>query len=767
MSVNKYEKISDSNVAVGDGFSTVGIQEGMPRRDVNNAMRSMCSDIAKYADDNTYLLTGGSADVLTVTTASEYVGYSEKMTLWVKFHVSPNSGSSINVNNLGEKPLLGVVNGTAAAISSGQVGLNHIHKITYDGAGFVVSAIFDSAQSSLQFARSASGAGQLVAQGNGRAGMLDGTSYIVDTTIALADSATADLSVDSLVPLGVVKPQHFGAIADGVADDAAALNRIPTSGYVFIPRGVYNSLSEIVVNMTGDMIVEFEEGAKLILGAKADSSITFNMQNNPYNLTVKNPEIDVNNFAPYGILITNHSSTMNNAGCAYVISPKIRRCVAQTGEFGCGVQFYGGFNEAIVEKPDISGVHFAAGSTPTAGVHSVRAIAFSSSGVSPAISSNNTAYPKRMLVHGGSVSNVYALDADNGRDQDAIAYIGPQQLGANLVVDGVSISTFNTRGVKSKAQNTLVKNCHFSVSDSDLGATRAANTARHFIDLQGAGGTVIDNVFSNVNCYAQDAVQIVWNGADGQPFEFSRNIIQQNASSTSHRIVFPVRYIPFAGFIIGSAKMCGNIVRESGASHISEFASLRSNSGTPPFAELSGNIVDGLSFDFVSVISAAAPSGVVGKMRVLLKGNQSRVGSEKLIFDNESIIASGQGNIGFTSDSNVADGDAQVLPCVNGATVEFDPLSIAEGLRTTATFALTGLYGAQCFGIFSADRYGNASSLTEVQSGTLVHFGGIVESSVSGVLNVWLDNTTKKLNVKNLLPGSWAERVNVTVLSKS
>lgn len=140
MSVNKYEKQADANVAVGDGVGTVGIQEGMPRRDVNNAMRSMCADIAKYYEDNTYLLTTGAADAFVVTTASQFTAYVDGLSVWVKFHVAPNDDATVNLNSLGATPLKTFGADGLAEINAGDIAAGQIVRLTYDGLSFVASA---------------------------------------------------------------------------------------------------------------------------------------------------------------------------------------------------------------------------------------------------------------------------------------------------------------------------------------------------------------------------------------------------------------------------------------------------------------------------------------------------------------------------------------------------------------------------------------------------------------------------------------------------
>jgi len=230
MSVNKYQKISDSNVAVGDGVSTVGIQEGMPRRDVNNAMRSMCSDIAKYAEDNQALTTLGSSDVFAVTTASEYVGYSDKMSLWIEFHADVNGAAVINVNNLGEKPILTNIAGVVGAVGASQILAGEVYKAVYNGTGFVISGASNLANDvaaldakTIAFSdRNPANATKAIAQGDGVKFSMDGLFYETNSAKTGAQSVTNDLSADGVVAVsnnGLISLKQFGVT--GAGDETA------------------------------------------------------------------------------------------------------------------------------------------------------------------------------------------------------------------------------------------------------------------------------------------------------------------------------------------------------------------------------------------------------------------------------------------------------------------------------------------------------------------------------------------------------------------
>ena len=145
MSVHKYSVTPESNTSVGDGSDTVGLQEGMPRQNVNNAMRAIASDIAKNYKDHGSLVTAGDGGEYTVFAQSDFTAYFVGMSLVVKLHADCEAGATINVNSRGAKALRmrgpnGVSNVEANALRANEV----VH-IVYNGTQFHVLGAFDSA----------------------------------------------------------------------------------------------------------------------------------------------------------------------------------------------------------------------------------------------------------------------------------------------------------------------------------------------------------------------------------------------------------------------------------------------------------------------------------------------------------------------------------------------------------------------------------------------------------------------------------------------
>lgn len=145
MSVHKYSVTPDSNTSVGDGSDAVGLQEGMPRQNVNNAMRAIASDIAKNYKDHGSLVTAGTGTAYTVFAQSDFTAYFIGLSLVVKLHANCGANATINVNGRGAKQLRmrgpnGVTNVEANALRANEV----VH-IVYNGTQFHVVGAFNYA----------------------------------------------------------------------------------------------------------------------------------------------------------------------------------------------------------------------------------------------------------------------------------------------------------------------------------------------------------------------------------------------------------------------------------------------------------------------------------------------------------------------------------------------------------------------------------------------------------------------------------------------
>lgn len=145
MSVQNYSKTPSSNVVVNDGSDAVSTAEGMARSSVNDAIRAMMADIAKYALDHGSLITSGTGAAYLLNTNSQITTLTNGVTLTAKAHIASNADATLNVNSLGARPLKlrgsgGLITAPAGAIKAGD-----ILSLTYWDNSWVCSGIADYA----------------------------------------------------------------------------------------------------------------------------------------------------------------------------------------------------------------------------------------------------------------------------------------------------------------------------------------------------------------------------------------------------------------------------------------------------------------------------------------------------------------------------------------------------------------------------------------------------------------------------------------------
>ena len=193
MSVNKYSTTPGSNLTVGDGADAVGLQEGMPRADVNNAMRTILADQAKAYIDGAGIVTTGTGSAYLVTTSSDYTAYTAGMNIVVQLHADALVNATVNVNSLGARTLkmrgaTGLVNWSAGIAKAGDY-----VELFYNGTSFYAAGV-GSAPVNNGTHTGTTTVGSLVATtADINAGTIDGT-VIGATTPAAATFTTADIN---------------------------------------------------------------------------------------------------------------------------------------------------------------------------------------------------------------------------------------------------------------------------------------------------------------------------------------------------------------------------------------------------------------------------------------------------------------------------------------------------------------------------------------------------------------------------------------------
>ena len=137
MSVHKYSTTADSNTSVGDGGDAVSIAEGMPRGDVNNAMRAIVADIAKDYRDCGGITSAGTGSALTLATASDITALASGIRLTFKAHAAIEDGATLNVNGIGARAIKANLPGGIEAVKAGGFAAGSYVQVVYDGTDFV------------------------------------------------------------------------------------------------------------------------------------------------------------------------------------------------------------------------------------------------------------------------------------------------------------------------------------------------------------------------------------------------------------------------------------------------------------------------------------------------------------------------------------------------------------------------------------------------------------------------------------------------------
>ena len=266
MSVNKYSTTPGSNLTVGDGADAVGLQEGMPRADVNNAMRTILADQAKAYIDGAGIVTTGTGSAYLVTTSSDYTAYTAGMNIVVQLHADALVNATVNVNALGARTLkmrgdVGLVNWAAGIAKAGDY-----VELFYNGTSFYAAGVGSAPVNNGTHTGTTTVGSLVAATADINAGTIDGT--VIGATTPAAGTFTTILGNGSGIS-GIVagitfyrKTANYTAVhQDGVIADTTAgtftvtLPASPATGdYVVISDGGSWATTNLTVGRNGKTI---------------------------------------------------------------------------------------------------------------------------------------------------------------------------------------------------------------------------------------------------------------------------------------------------------------------------------------------------------------------------------------------------------------------------------------------------------------------------------------------------------------------------------
>jgi hypothetical protein len=127
MSVQQWSTTASTNATADEA---INLREGQAPSTVNDAIRAMMAEIAKWRDDlSGNLVTGGSATAYTLTTNQGLTSLTDGLMLRVRMSATNGAAATLNVDSLGAKAIAGVY-GTAA--KAGALRSGGVYTFTYD-----------------------------------------------------------------------------------------------------------------------------------------------------------------------------------------------------------------------------------------------------------------------------------------------------------------------------------------------------------------------------------------------------------------------------------------------------------------------------------------------------------------------------------------------------------------------------------------------------------------------------------------------------------
>ena len=291
----------------------------------------------------------------------------------------------------------------------------------------------------------------------------------------------------------IVNVKDFGAVGDGIADDAIAIqNAFNVAGgkCVFFPTGLYR----ISKGITASNISEIRGyGATLQLGSSAHIRCALLVETT-VDLVVSGLSLDVARKANEGLVIRNQidSSVKPNVTVRDVNVSNVYRKIDFNG--GVGIEVQGSLNRVVLNGCSITDVHMATG----AGVEQSQGI--SGIVVSRYGSNNEEFAPYFTVVENCAISNIWSEDPSYYMDQDGIKIFLPllypdARSATHAVISNCSIANVRSRSVKLQANRVNVSGV-FVTKDSTANAGHSGVNPLSIGEIESQGGA---GLFSNID----------------------------------------------------------------------------------------------------------------------------------------------------------------------------------------------------------------------------------------------------------------------------
>ena len=306
-----------------------------------------------------------------------------------------------------------------------------------------------------------------------------------------------------------VSVKDFGAVGDGVTDDAAAIQAAILATYgrkLFFPAGTYIIKSQYGGLVAGEIVAGgniYWEGEtadttlKFDPASNTEGMFGFDLAANTREVNIKNLTFDLNNKGSSALELQNASTSMADANLADVLleNVTVKNARMYTTSIGAYVVYCrGGFRSIKILNSTFTDLTIDTGLTAghVGGAHVV---------VEPEPNDPDNRYAQNVSVERCFFSNVKCDDASYQNDMDGIRVFAPlpsefgntELVASSLIVqDSVFVDCW-TRSIKSKMQLNSVEGCTFKMSSAPTGGSVSAH-----VDFQHNGG-VIENckVYNN------------------------------------------------------------------------------------------------------------------------------------------------------------------------------------------------------------------------------------------------------------------------------
>jgi len=577
-----------------------------------------------------------------------------------------------------------------------------------------------------------------------------------------------------------VSVKDFGAVGDGVTDDAIAIQTAIAASYgrrLFFPSGTY-----IIKSQYGGLVAgEIVAGGDIYWeGETSDTTLKFDPASNTegmfgfdlaaYKVEVKNIVFDLNNKGSSAIMLQNASPTMSDADISSVLFDNVtvknaRMYTTSVGAYVC--YFRGGFRSIHILNSTFQDLTIDSGLTSghVGGAHIV---------VEPDPVDPDNRYSQNVSIERCFFSNVKCDDVTYQNDMDGIRIFAPlpsafsntELVPSTLVVQDSTFSDCWTRSIKSKVQLNSIEGCTFKLSSAPTGGSGSVH-----IDFQHNGGVTENCKFYNKNVIKPGCVSATINASIEDSIMGMMCTNNQVYHTGSGSITYPFATYGNAAGIMGAVVKNNTVIADVVA--LLNF----SWSGTTANFVCSDNTVKKLSH------SVARISGNGGTVRGNMFSNihLDTVNTVPIAVDTISgssaaAIINGSGNIGITEilGSYTGGGNRQQMlrgALLGPATYDDSIGNYAGGVALeTAIAANEGTHafekrGAQSVSIYMlvAQNWNNNSAVifsastsgtVSIFTGTDISLGSTSNPDTAGKLNIWIDAVTGKINIKNRLGSS-------------